>query len=286
MYEPSPVLLYLHIPKAAGTTLSSLLFEQMRSPDCPDPGIHGFHSGVFYHPATFTKELDAASESLVRQALAHDELRAVLGHFRFGLHASISRPYRYVTMLREPLSRVRSLYEFQRLNEQKYGKLAGVRLPEDVDLARYALEPPYAEVDNGMTRRISGFSPPIGQCSQAMLSRAKANLEESFTFVGLAERFDESLVLMSRLLGWPEVPLYYPMNVNTRSADRVELDPAAAELVRSHNALDVELYRFATELFAAQISQIGDEFLQSAREYRDRKQAWYEERGLAQPQSI
>lgn len=286
MHEPSPVLLYLHIPKAAGTTLSSLLFDHMRSRDCPDPGIHGFHSGAFYHPATFTKELDAASESLVRQALAHDALRAVLGHFRFGLHALLSRPYRYVTMLREPVSRVRSLYEFQRLNERKYGKLAGVRLPEDVDLARYVLKPPYAEVDNGMTRRISGLSPPIGQCTEAMLSQAKANLTESFTFVGLAERFDESLILMSRLLGWPEVPLYYPMNVNARSAESVDLDAAAAELVRSQNTFDIELYRFATELFTEQISQIGDEFLQSAREYRDRKQAWYDGRGLAQPQSI
>ena len=286
MHEPSPVLLYLHIPKAAGTTLSSLLFEQMRAHDQPDSGIHGFHSGVFYHPATFAKELDAASESLVRQALAHAELRAVLGHFRFGLHDSLSRPYRYVTMLREPVSRIRSLYEFQRLNERKYGGLAGVRLPDDMDLARYVLEPPYAEVDNGMTRRISGLSPPIGQCTEGMLSQAKANLKDGFTFVGLAERFDESLVLMSRLLGWTEVPLYYPMNVNTRPAESVVLDPAAVELVRSRNALDVELYRFATERFAEQISQVGDEFVQSAREYRDRKQAWYDGRGLAQPQSI
>lgn len=286
MHHPSPVLLYLHIPKAAGTTLSSLLFEQMRSHDCPDAGVHGFHSGVFYHPATFVKELDGASESLVRQALAHDGLRAVLGHFRFGLHASLSRPHRYVTMLREPVSRVRSLYEFQRLNERKYGKLGGVRLPDEVDLARYVLEPPYVEVDNGMTRRISGLSPPIGECTEAMLARAKANLREHFAVVGLAERFDESLILMSRLLGWPEVPFYYPKNVNTRSAEGTTLDPAVAELVRSRNAVDVELYRFATDLFAQQISDAGEEFLRRIREYQDRKQSWYVNRGLVQTQSI
>lgn len=287
MYEPSPVLLYLHIPKAAGTTLGSLLFDQMRSHDCPDAGIHGFHSGVFYYPATFTKELDAASESLVRQALVHDGLRAVLGHLRFGLHASLSRPYRYVTILREPVSRVRSLYEFQRLNERKYGKLAGIRLPEDVDLARYVLEPPYAEVDNGMTRRISGLSPPVGGCTTEMLSRAKTNLQEHFAVVGLTERFDESLILMSRLLGWAEVPIYYPMNVNTRRHEEVNLDPAISEVVRSQNTLDVELYRFATDLFSQRISEMDEEFFHRTLDYyRDRKQTWYKMHGLQHPQTV
>ena len=278
-----PVLLYLHIPKAAGTTLSSLLFETLHSPGGPQADIHGLHSGVFYHPATFVRELDAASAALVGQVLARDDLRAVLGHFRFGLHDALARPHRYITLLREPVSRVGSLYRFQRLNEARYGALAGLRLGDDVDLARFVCEPPYAEVDNGMTRRISGMNPPIGACTPEMLAQAMRHLAEQFSVVGLAERFDESLLLLAHALEWDELPLYYPQNVNTASDVS---DQESAELIRSRNALDVELYEFAVELFNQSVARLGNEFARRHDEYRARKRAWYAKRHLPQPHPI
>ena len=277
-----PVLLYLHIPKAAGTTLSSLLFETLRTTGGPEGDVHGLHSGVFYHPSTFVRELDAASAALVGQVLARDDLRAVLGHFRFGLHHALARPHRYVTLLREPVSRVGSLYHFQRLNEARYGALAGVRLGDDVDLARFVCEPPYAEVDNGMTRRISGMDPPIGACTPPMLAQAMKHLAEQFSVVGLAERFDESLLLMAHALEWHELPLYYPQNVNSQSAASIVSDEELAELIRSRNALDVQLYEFAVELFNESVARLGGEFARRRDEYSVRKQAWYDERGLPQ----
>lgn len=286
MREHQPILLFLHIPKAAGTTLSSLCFEQMRNLEASDCGIRGMHSGVFYHPATFVKDSDAASEALVQQALRHDALRAIVGHFEFGIHAGLQRSHRYVTMLRQPVSRVRSLYEFQRLNEAKYGALAGIRLPDEMDLSRYVLDPPYAEVDNGMVRRLSGQSPPIGECSHSMLELAKKNLERHSFVLGLAERFDDSLILIAHQFGWKETPVYYPKNVNVRAAEKSVLDPVEMELIRKRNELDEELYRFAAELFDRQIAAMGDAFAERKHEYEARTSAWYAQRGLSQPQLL
>lgn len=280
MHKTSPILLYLHIPKAGGTTFNSLVFEKMENGDFRKTDIKAFLSGVFYYPDNFVTEPNAASRELVQRALARDDLRAVVGHFRFGLHESLTQPYRYVTVLREPVSRVRSLYEFQRLNERKYGALKGIRLADDVDLARYVSQPPYPEVDNGMTRRLSGQSPPIGMCTQAMLKAAKANLERHFEVVGLTEKFDETVVLTSRLLGWGKPPLYYPMNVNTERQKNDEFRQDFVEVIRSRNALDVELYDFAAAIFEQKMAQMGDVFVEMVHEYQSQKRAWYDKHNL------
>ena len=280
MGSTESVLLYLHIPKAAGTTMSSLLYEQMRSSeDClSDDGL--FCSGVFYHPAGYVKEMDAALEPSIRNALKREDLTAVLGHFSFGLHEKLSRPSHYVTVLREPVSRVLSLYHFQRLNEQKYGHLDQIRLPDDADITHFVTDPPYAEIDNGMTRRISGESPAIGKCDSRMLDRAIRHLRNDFAVVGLSDHFDETIVLMAQLLNWPEPPLYYPRNVNTHRPTDDSSDTEAAALIRERSALDVELYRVASEIFHRQISELGREFPMLLNRYRERKQAWYDEHGI------
>ncbi|MEE9131582.1 MAG: hypothetical protein V3T84_16325 [Phycisphaerales bacterium] len=41
-----------------------------------------------------------------------------------------------------------------------------------------------------------------GQCTRTMPDVAIERLEEAFTFVGIVEQFDESLVLLRRMLNW------------------------------------------------------------------------------------
>lgn len=276
MHSADAVLLYLHIPKAAGTTMSSLLYEQLRNAEGGNSDDGLFCSGVFYHPAGFVKAPDPSYDRIVRNSLARPDLTAVLGHFQFGLHEQLSRPSQYVTVLREPVSRIGSLYHFQRLNESKYGHLNQVRLGEDTDISHFVRNPPYAEVDNGMTRRISGLSPPIGQCNQDMLERAISNLKESFAVVGLSDRFDETVVLMSQVFGWREPPLYYPKNINTERPTGEAPDAKIQALLEERNAFDVELYRVALEIFDEQTARLGTSFPEMIQEYQDRKQAWYE----------
>ena len=84
-----------------------------------------------------------------------------------------------------------------------------------------------------------------GRCEEATLEIAKENLANSFSVVGICERFEESLMLMAQTYDW-EVPFYENRKV---SKTRPNVEAAAVELIKENNQLDLELYRFGKELF-------------------------------------
>ena len=122
--EDNPILLQLHIPKTAGSTFKKLLNRQLfggaknGEPDrSTDPAIQ-IYEGVYYYPRgleeNHPKISQGASDSEVpeevRKVLRRPDLRAVLGHFGFGIHRHIPRNSVYMTILRDPVDRVLSLY--------------------------------------------------------------------------------------------------------------------------------------------------------------------------------
>lgn len=99
---------------------------------------------------------------------------------------------------------------------------------------------------------------------RAALARAKRRLEK-MAFVGLVERFSESIALLEARVG-VKAPGLCVCNVNPfkeEDARQLSRAPAAAEVLSSEakerivhdNALDVELYAFAQQLFASQLRE-------------------------------
>jgi hypothetical protein len=275
------VVLYLHVPKAGGTTLSDWLFNQLRAP-APD-GIEGEEakllSGVYYYPSGYVRGPAPEALEKIRVALGHDSLRGVLGHFPFGLHGRLTRPSTYVTMLRDPVSRVVSLYNFQRLLEESMGEHEGVRLPAEMSIEDFVREPPYKEVDNGQTRRISGLDAGVGHCSDAMLQAAQDNLRQHFSVVGITERFDETLVLLARTFSWPQELLYYPRNVTVAGTHSSRLPEATIDLIRERNAYDIELYEFVMQLLDEAIAAQGQEFVMELERFHAAKISYFDDVG-------
>jgi hypothetical protein len=106
------------------------------------------------------------------------------------------------------------------------------------------------EMDNSQTRAIAGdVSTPFGACTDAMLERAKRNLDASFAVAGLTERFDETLVLLGERFGWSH--LYFVRANVAPQGPTVELSDDARRLIAEHNRLDDELYAYVTERFEA-----------------------------------
>ncbi len=89
---------------------------------------------------------------------------------------------------------------------------------------------------------------------RASLEEAKHNLE-GFLVVGLTERFEETFALMRRALRF-RIPLYASRLV----APPLEVSGRAVDLLREQNELDLELYDFARDLFAAQVARQGRSF--------------------------
>jgi Galactose-3-O-sulfotransferase. len=199
--------------------------------------------------------------------------RLIMGHLTFGLHEFVPRPSTYVTLLREPLSLVRSQYQHVRRHEGHLLHEEAKRFP---DLTSYVQSGISLEMDNSQTRAFAGDNTTaFGACTPQMLDRAKENLDGSFAVMGLTERFDESLVLMQRAFGWERVR-YVSVNIDPNRAKRDPLSNDELELLRRHNALDLELYGWATERFERTLaawSGFGDALGRFRRD-NDRYQRW------------
>ena len=254
----APVVLFLHVPKAGGQTLGEYVYNQCRAPSKREPDA--LDAGVAFLDYGFFKGADNSVPAQVRGLLARRDWRAVVGHFSFGLHEHVARESTYVTILRDPVERVASLYYF-------------LKLRETMSLAEFAASPPFAEVDNDQTRRLAGADPPVGGCTAETLRAAKENLRRHFAVAGTTERFDETLILLKRKLGWNREIVSYPRNVNAERPPTRTLAPEVVAAVRRRNELDFELWRYANELLDAATAAEGPSFAAELERYRASKVA-------------
>lgn len=232
----SDTLVFVHNPKAAGTTFFRLLEE-------------------LYPQETIVRrngpDLEAIAQGLP------PGVRVVHGHLPFGLHAHLSGCTRYITVLREPVARAVSAYHYIRDGYPDH-PLHDQVVAEDIgfeEFVRSGMSP--ILTDNGQVRLISGVRTPHGTCTRDMLELAKRNLDEHFVAVGVTERFDDFLVVCRRVLDWPKPPYYRVRNIGVPYPRPHELPGQAVELIREHNELDTELHRYAVESLDRRIDELG-----------------------------
>ena len=225
-------LIFLHIPKTAGTTLNRIIEWQ-------------------YNPVTiFTMDpyrIRATPERL--QTLSEERrrrLRMVRGHFYYGVHEYLPQGGTYITMLREPVARFFSSFFFiqRRPLHPMHRKVTTERIGVE-DFIRLT---PHRQ--NLQCSMISGIKND-GKSDDRMLEVAKENLAKTFSVVGLSERFEESLMLIAKTYNW-EIPFYENRKV---AKTRPEKNPVEVEMIREHNRLDLELYDFGKELFEATLAK-------------------------------
>jgi len=125
---------------------------------------------------------------------------------------------------------------------------------------------------NLQTRWVSGcvdfdsVIPPYENLPANALDLAKENIENFFSVCGLIERFDESLLLMQKILGWKNV-YYMRRNVGKRQASKEQLTGATLRLIEKHEEKDLELFEYAAKRLAEMLdaNSIGDEAIRRFR---------------------
>lgn len=222
-----PLVIFLHIPKSAGSSLSQVMRANYKPEELLD---HESVNGRAQPLADLSDEQKAA-------------IKAVMGHYYYGLHEGFpGREITLVTMLRDPVERVVSSYFFLR-TYPGYEPVADMSIKQFVDT--------YAEARNHQTLMLSGLNETDDRGLYAPnLDRALRNLDV-FRAVGLTERFDQSVAMMGRALGWSKIE--YPIvNVTANKPRTSQLSANDIAYIREANSLDTALYRRAVEIFEAQ----------------------------------
>ena len=235
--------MFVHLPRTGGTTIEKVLDRKYRS--------RVLHVETLWDPLASVGDLpfDQRAAALV-----------VAGHVHYGVDEYIPRDCDYVTMLRDPVARVISMYHFIRGNPKHWLhaelRRSGMGLRE---FAETAADP---GVDNEQTRLIAGIGSgelgqPPSELGPEALEEAKRNLG-TFLVVGLTERFDDSFILLRRALGW-RLPMYMSVNA-ARASESAPVDEDAIAAIRERNRLDLELYDCARDLFEEAVARHGRSF--------------------------
>ena len=279
-----PVVLFLHLPKTAGTTLETVIYAQheaaetdaVRRPGWVIPGVYRYSNVLLLAEnelAHFFQGPETDPSYEVLALIREPDVKVITGHFRFGIHGLLRVPSTYVTMLRHPVERVASLYHhlLEHPNDTPYHEEL---MRSAGSLEEFVMDARCKEADNDQTRRISGADPPFGGVNSTDLERAKSNLAVHFSVVGITERFDESLILMIRTFGWNRIWAYVPNFVNPKRQE-VALSSDAIHAVVARNQFDVELYHYATGLLNDAIDK-HDNFLEEVEAFKARNDAYVE----------
>jgi hypothetical protein len=252
----SGVIIFMHLQKTAGTTFSKILETLYKKEEVFNIEGRAFRESI--------RRFKAIPESL------RNQYNVIKGHMFFGLHESISRPFRYMTILREPLARVISNY---------YMALERPRFPFHDEIVKMTFEQfmhfgELPALDNGMTRMICGCDldcAPYGCCTSDMLEKAKDNVRNHF-LIGLTERFDESLVFFKHVLDWDDVPTYEQYNITKSKPADVCIEENSLRSVEKYIELDRELYNFCVEVYNNQINRMDEAFFEEVQAYVNKKE--------------
>ena len=225
LQDMNPPIVFFHIDKTGGTTVCDYLAQQFDHGQIR-PVPCGKHVDLYAHNRKFK----------------HDRShQLVMGHYDTGiLECFDESPVVTMTVLREPVARVVSLYRYVLEHDELYGKLSVDAQTLGIDgwMRKHA-----GLWDNAMTRQIAGqrWSSGYKEASESMLIRAEAMLRQ-IDYVGVMENLTQFLERVAEGLGWsaPE-----PKRLNPTVRPETVVPPETRAFIEAHTVYDARLYQVA-----------------------------------------
>jgi len=199
---------FLHVPKAGGTTIHSILENQ-------------FHISEIYPARRVNTSNSNHKDYIENLPLINHEL--VSGHFPYWWINNNDPTFESsfkIICLREPISRVLSHYRFR--------KRGNPNISVSID-----------DISNNWMCKMLCSDPSLE--GEDLLADAKANLHK-MDFVVFVETFEKDINLLKQVLGIPIIDETIPKFNTTNYKD---LDSELLDIIRERNSLDVMLYDYA-----------------------------------------
>lgn len=243
-WEPS-LDVFVHVPRSSGSTIRSIVSRE-----------YGLEQLIYFEPGSQAWLDHVGGRRSLAEQVAATGTRLITGHHPYGIHAILNRACRTFAVLRDPIDRWISEYYIGR------------------HMAEHSLNP---RIRDGLTiwqlfdcpelspgSYISGLlagteaSPSEGPADAAI-----DNIRHAFSGVVLAERFDESILLLAKALAW-KVPLYRTRNVTRQSQSSMTARTRIAHVVRNRQqarfAEDYRVHDAASQLLSARVEAEGPAF--------------------------
>lgn len=223
-------VVFLHIPKAGGNSLRAIIQREYKVTD-------------LYYQGTDQDRFDLLQERIKEpsyNSLCH------IGHVYFGFHEFFPNDeVKYITMLRDPVKRVISLYNFIKAGQ------AGEWLKDEIkelSFSEYLRSGLENDLENSQTRRIAGLkrnydNVGFGKLTDDAFQEAIHNINEYFVTPGLQEHFDDSILLWHQQLQWKKLPFYVSKNITKKNHIRFkDVSQEDLKMIRDMNEYDIKLY--------------------------------------------
>lgn len=235
--DPADLLVFVHVPKAAGTSLNAILWQ-----------VYG-RRYINYHPTLSRRSVVTMIE---RSA---DQVLALGAHLPFGFHQTFvrkswcrkpeklfaKRRCRYVTVLRDPIERLKSYYRFVTTfpAHRLYKETQGMSPDEFFRHMRDIKNPECANLQCWLVANNRSFEV------------ARDHLVSRYHAVGVVARMDDFVEHLKTTLRWPDV---FEARHRNASPDRLhdsDFSDDAIEWIAETNKEDMKLYQFAKEHLAS-----------------------------------
>lgn len=231
--------------KTGGSTIRKLL-ERKYSPE----------SIILINPNRNPKDPGGLTPEEFKELPAEkkEPLKVVEGHipYHLGLHHHIPKSCAYYTILRDPVELAISYYYWLVEYDPVWSGLFQ-------DFNDWIVKDNSRK--NIQVRSLTSYEiDDATATTQADVEEAKNNLRNGFGAVGITERFDETVVLLKRLMRWDTWPEYKKYNVTKNRPKRSELSEKSLELLREYYDKDFELYEFANKLLDDTIESQDESF--------------------------
>lgn len=221
-------VVFTHIPKAAGTTLDRLLKGVGMVNQLPWKRAYG----TVYDQYLGEGKRESLADFLEWKEAARQKVRILTGHVPFGIHEHLPRKAKYVTILRDPVSRTVSHY--------KMGISRGGWSADD------SMESVFERgglVSDVQVRMLAGVVSAEETVTQQTLDTALENLSQHYMLVGFSNTFNEFTSLLLGYLGAPNALLGNEQSARVELSD--EKEQHLKHIAQEFNRWDSMLYEQA-----------------------------------------
>ena len=219
-------LVVLHVPKTAGTSLRKIIKNNY----IPEELLFVYDN----HPNFFsTRELKNLSLEDI------NKFKVIMGHIQFDIKIFPCNKFNFLTFVRDPVNRVISYYHHVMTHNKVWSN-------KKISLLKYIETSNDLQLSNHQTRVLAGLGGnPV---TDKHLKAAISNIDNYFCFVGISERFVESISFMAGMFNWENSSILHE-NASIGKPDAAFFSDMEIERIKELNKLDIELYNYIESNF-------------------------------------